>query len=70
MNEIGRNLKRVRLLKNLSLKESGKFLNMSTTAVAKYAKGEIVPDSQKLIEFAKAYNVRTIELLKSYNAPR
>ncbi len=36
MNGIGNNLRRVRLLKNLSLKEAGKLLNMSATAVAKY----------------------------------
>ena len=35
MNEIGRNLKKIRLLKNLSLKEAGKLLNMSSTAIKK-----------------------------------
>ena len=52
MNEIGNNLKRIRLLKNLSLKEAGNLLNMSATAVSKYEKGEIIPDSKKLILFA------------------
>lgn len=33
MNEIGKNLKKVRLLKNLSLKEAGDLLGMSSTAV-------------------------------------
>ncbi len=69
MNEIGKNLKRVRLLKNLSLNDAGKLLNMSAQAVSKYEKGEINPNSQKLIEFAKAYNVKTIEFIKSYNTP-
>ncbi len=69
MNVIGQNLKRIRLLKNLSLKEAGILLNMSAPAVAKYEKGQINPNSEKLIEFAKAYNVKTIELLKSYNTP-
>lgn len=69
MNEIGQNLRRVRLLKDLSLKEAGKLLDMSATAVAKYEKGEIIPDSQKLIEFAKAYNVKALELLKVYHLP-
>ena len=70
MNSIGENLKKIRLLKNLSLKQAGEILNMSAPAVAKYEKGEIVPNSQKLIEFANAYNVKTIDLLKSYNVPQ
>ena len=67
MNSIGENLKKIRLLKNLSLKQAGEILNMSAPAVAKYEKGEIVPNSQKLIEFANAYDVKTIDLLKSYD---
>lgn len=70
MKEVGENLKRIRLLKNLSLKDAGLLLNMSAPAVSKYEKGEIHPSSQKLIEFANAYNVKVIDLLKSYNAPK
>lgn len=69
MNGIGNNLKRIRLLKNLSLKDAGSLLNMTATAVSKYEKGLIQPDSKKLIEFANAYNVRTLDLLKDYNTP-
>ena len=69
MNEIGKNLKRIRLLKKLSLKKAGELLNISVTAVSKYEKGDIVPSSQKLIEFANAYNVKTLDLLKQYKAP-
>ena len=56
MDGIGKNLKRIRLLKNLSLKEAGNLLNMTATAISKYEKGEILPDSKKLIDFANAYN--------------
>ena len=70
MNEIGRNLKKIRLLKNLSLKEAGKLLNMSSTAISKYEKGDIVPNSSKLIEFANAYKVKTIDLIKVYKTPK
>ena len=70
MNEIGNNLKRIRLLKKLSLKQAGDLLNMSSTAVAKYEKGDIIPDSQKLIEFSRAYNVNVLDLLKVYNKPQ
>lgn len=69
MNKIGQNLKRIRLLKNLSLKEAGILLNMSQTAISKYENGQILPDSQKIIEFANAYQVKTIEILKVYNTP-
>ncbi len=69
MSEIGKNLKRVRLLKKLSLKNAGELLNMSATAVSKYEKGEIEPNSQKLIEFANAYGVKVLDLLKQYKAP-
>ena len=69
MKEVGKNLKRIRLLKKLSLKEAGLLLNMSAPAISKYEKGEIHPNSQKLIEFANAYNVKVLDLLKSYNVP-
>lgn len=69
MKEVGKNLKRIRLLKNLSLKDAGSLLNMSAPAVSKYEKGEIHPNSQKLIEFANAYGVKVLDLLKSYNPP-
>lgn len=70
MDGIGKNLRRIRLLKNLSLKDAGNLLNMTATAVSKYEKGEILPDSKKLIDFANAYNVKSIELLKVYNVPK
>lgn len=69
MKEVGKNLKRIRLLKNLSLKDAGLLLNMSAPAVSKYEKGEIHPNSQKLIEFANAYGVKVLDLLKSYDIP-
>lgn len=70
MNGIGNNLKRVRLLKQLSLKEAGNLLDMSATAISKYEKGEIISDSQKLIQFANAYKVNSIDLLKVYDVPK
>lgn len=70
MNEIGKNFKRIRLLKGLSLNDAGNLLGMTATAISKYEKGEILPDSKKIIDFANAYNVKTIELLKTYEAPK
>lgn len=70
MNDIGKNLKRIRMLKNLSLKKAGLLLNMSATAVLKYEKGNIIPTSQKLIQFANAYSVRVVDLLKTHKSPK
>lgn len=70
MSGIGKNLKRIRLLKNLSLKDAGNLLNMSATAISKYEKGEIIPDSKKIIDFANAYGVKSVDLLKIYNVPK
>lgn len=42
---------------------------MSAPAISKYEKGEIHPNSQKLIEFANAYGVKVLDLLKSYDIP-
>ena len=69
MNEIGKNLKRIRLLNNLSLEKAGNLLNMTAPAIAKYENGQIIPNSKKLIEFANAYKVKVLDLLKTYNAP-
>lgn len=69
MNGIGNNLKRARLFKNLSLAQAGKLLNMSATAISKYEKGLIVPDSTKLIEFANAYEVKSIDLIGERKLP-
>ena len=66
----GENLKRIRLLKGLSLREAAKLLGMSHVAVSKYEKGLIVPNSQTIILFANAYHVKVIELLQTYEVPR
>lgn len=67
MGSIGENLKRVRLLNGLSLKKAGELLGMSATAVSKYEKGEILPTSAKIIEFANAYGVKALEIARVYN---
>lgn len=62
---IGENLKRIRLLKNLSLNDASNLLNISTTAISKYEKGEWKLNSEKLIKFALAYNVKVIDLIQT-----
>ena len=69
MKDVGKNLKRIRLLKNLSLEKAGNMLDMTAPAIAKYESGQIIPNSEKLIKFAKAYDVKVLDLLRSYNTP-
>ncbi len=70
MSEIGNNLKRARLIKNLSLREVAQRLNVSPTAVSKYENGIIIPDSKRLIEFANLYEVKVRTLLQSKELPK
>ena len=70
MSEIGNNLKRARLIKNMSLRDVGYNLNISATAVSKYENGIIVPDSKRLIEFANLYQVKVRDLLQSKELPK
>lgn len=69
MDYISNNLKRVRLINNYSLKKAGELLNMTSTAIMKYENGTLIPNSKKLIEFAKAYNVKVSDLLKKSDYP-
>ena len=66
-NYIGENLKRIRLLKQLSLKEAGMLVNLSAPGLSKYEKGNIIPDSKKIIEFANAYDVKAFDILKIHS---
>ncbi len=59
---IGINLRKFRLLNNLSLKEAGKRLNISAPAIVKYEKGIVLPNQKRLQEFADAYNITIGEL--------
>lgn len=65
--EIGDNLKRYRLLNNMSLAQVANKLNLTAPAISKYEKGEVIPDSKRLLEFSNIYNVPTSKLLKAYN---
>lgn len=46
---------------NLSLKDVGLLLHISSTAVAKYEKGEIKPNTQKL---NRAYSIKENRIFK------
>lgn len=40
---------------------------MSTSLLIKYEKGEIISDSKLIIEFANAYNVKALDILRPHN---
>lgn len=65
----GDNIRRIRVKKGLSLRDAGKLLNMSATAISKYENGFIKPDSNKIIEFSKAYDCKPIELIQIFDVP-
>lgn len=65
MYGIGKNLKRIRLVKDLTLKEAGELLNMSASTISRYENEKILPDSKKAIEFANGYNVKSYWDIKS-----
>ena len=69
MEEVGKNLKRIRLLKNLSLKEAGSLLNMSAPAVSKYEKGEIIKLKSIHVIMKRMLNLLPKNLEKIINYP-
>lgn len=69
LGDLGNNLKRFRLLNDLSLQDVGEKLNLSAPAISKYEKGEVTPNSNRLIEFSRIYNVGVAELMKVYTIP-
>ena len=67
---IGENIKRYRILKGLSLREFGKLVNMSQTAIMKYEKNILIPDGEKIIEFSQVLNCKVTDLLKDTSKRR
>lgn len=61
---IGENIKRCRLLRNLSQSELAKDIVVTFQAVQRYEKGVNRVSSAQLVRIAKALKVPTVELLK------
>lgn len=66
---IGSNLRRYRLLNNLSLRDVAEMMGLSHTVISKYENNILIPDSKKIIKFSKIYNVQPDNLLKLYAKP-
>ena len=63
-------LKQARKGKGLSLREAAKGMNLSHESVAKFEKGTLKLDSNRLIQFANLYGVTVDYLLPSDARPK
>lgn len=61
---IGENIRKMRILKGMSLRAFGSLAGVSQTAVMKYENDELTPDGEKLVKFAKILECDVIDLLK------
>ena len=61
---IGENIRKMRILKGMSLRAFGSLAGVSQTAVMKYENDELTPDGEKLLKFAKILECDVIDLLK------
>lgn len=55
---LGERIKSARVSAGMSLRELGEKVGLSHAAIAKYEKDEVIPNSQVIIQFADALNVR------------
>lgn len=62
---LGKRIERARKTSGLSLRALGDAIGISQTAVNKYEKGILTPDSTMLIKLAKALNVKVSYFLRS-----
>lgn len=62
---LGKRIERARKTSGLSLRALGEAIGVSQTAVNKYEKGLLTPDSTMLIKLAKALNVKVSYFMRS-----
>lgn len=65
----GRNIKKYRLLKGLSMREMAKKMDVSHQTIKKYEDGTMVPNSTRLIQIAKILNVNISDLVYTFKVP-
>ena len=66
---IGSNIKKYRLLSGLSMRDLASKINVSHQTIKKIEDGNITPNSNRLIQIAKALNVRISDLVYTYEVP-
>jgi len=67
---IGARIKQARIRQGLSLRKLAKEVGVSQTAISKYEKGVITPDSQMLIRLARALDVKPSFFLRPVRVER
>lgn len=66
MTNLGKRLRYLRLQKNLTQQQLGKIINISTSTIGMYERGEREPSYRTLIDLASYFQV-SIDYLLDYN---
>lgn len=66
---LGRNIKKYRMLMGMSLRDMGEKLNVSHQTIKKYEENELTPNSERLIEISKLFNINLSDLLNAFIVP-
>jgi transcriptional regulator with XRE-family HTH domain len=64
---LGRNIKKYRLLSGMSVGQMAKKLGVSSQIIKRYEDDTMIPNSERLIEIAKLFNVSISDLVYSYD---
>ena len=67
---LGRNIKKYRLLSGMSLREMADKLGVSHQTIKKYEEGIITPNSERIIQISKLFNVNISDLLNAFIVPK
>ena len=70
MKEIVYRLRNARKMKGLSLRKAAKELDMSHEALRKFELGKLKIDSNRLVQFAKFYDVKIDYPIPNNNRPK
>lgn len=66
---LGRNIKKYRMLMGLSLRDMAEKLNVSHQTIEKYEKNTLTPNSERLIQISKLFNINLSDLLNTFVVP-
>ena len=66
---LGRNIRKYRMLMGLSLREMAEKLNVSHQTIKKYEENTLTPNSERLIQISKLFNINLSDLLNAFIVP-
>lgn len=66
---LGRNIRKYRMLMGLSLRDMAKKLNVSHQTIKNYEENKLIPNSERLIQMSKIFNVNLSDLLNTFIVP-